>query len=678
MSSASRVTKIINHALSHIAVPPSSSLPLSSSSVSARTVYLALSGGVDSSVAGWLLRERGYIVKPVFLRCWDIPVEHDHPSSFRHRQRHDDDIHHHHQTSSSYAQAPPLSYSSPCFERELRNAEAACRALNIDAADLRVVDLVSEYWTQVFENVLLNGLANGQTPNPDLACNKYIKFDAFPKRLAALLLATTPETETGRLQGEEDCGDDLQHTQTQPKEAQLKKRRGSVASSKSSSTQRRPRSAPLPSGVNVKVNVNGDGDNINVVDDIRIATGHYARLRTTTTLMSVMDEAVMVCSEKEVDSNVNGQTREVTQLLCGIDPIKDQSYFLASVSCDALSRFMMPLGVLTKSDVRAIASHIGLPAAKQRSSRGLCFVANGSGSGNANGNGSDVRRDENAQNNNNNDKDQIQHTKKKQSFADFVSQFLPSSSPSSSLSSPSSSTSLHGSKSHNRHDRYNRDASDVAEDVSNTDNASLLVPRFTHARSRLDLGPCSSPAWAYTVGQRARIPGQSSRLFVAGACQRRHRVMVVPHDDPWLFTRRFVCPTVDWVCGYPPVELNAASGGGMQVEYKPCSTAQRRKAVIQEDEDGEREGGIVVEPERGWDRRIGEGQAVVLYQGDVCLGAAWPRDSDGDREWQWEEEDDDEVGWTHNKEREGKNVGKRDLCVSRDEGRCSRFECASD
>lgn len=61
---------------------------------------------------------------------------------------------------------------------------------------------------------------------------------------------------------------------------------------------------------------------------------------------------------------IYGDQREImftTQVLCGVDPVNDQSYILASMSADVLRRFMMSPGVLTKSEVRAIAAHVGLP-----------------------------------------------------------------------------------------------------------------------------------------------------------------------------------------------------------------------------------------------------------------------------------------------------------------------------
>ncbi|MFN3302727.1 MAG: tRNA 2-thiouridine(34) synthase MnmA, partial [Roseateles sp.] len=77
----------------------------------------------------------------------------------------------------------------------------------------------------------------------------------------------------------------------------------------------------------------------------KIATGHYARVR-------------------EVDGEF--------QLLKGLDPLKDQSYFLHRLSQAQMSKAMFPVGHLPKTEVRRIAAEIGLPNAKKKDSTGIC------------------------------------------------------------------------------------------------------------------------------------------------------------------------------------------------------------------------------------------------------------------------------------------------------------------
>ncbi len=78
-----------------------------------------------------------------------------------------------------------------------------------------------------------------------------------------------------------------------------------------------------------------------------IATGHYAR----------------------VHRDENG-----TQLLRGVDPNKDQSYFLHRLTQEQIARVLFPVGDLHKTEVRRIAEEIGLPNAKKKDSTGICFI----------------------------------------------------------------------------------------------------------------------------------------------------------------------------------------------------------------------------------------------------------------------------------------------------------------
>jgi tRNA-specific 2-thiouridylase len=81
----------------------------------------------------------------------------------------------------------------------------------------------------------------------------------------------------------------------------------------------------------------------------KIATGHYARVR--------LNEAT-------------GRH----ELLKGLDPSKDQSYFLHRLNQAQLSKTLFPVGELHKTEVRRIAAEIGLPNAKKKDSTGICFI----------------------------------------------------------------------------------------------------------------------------------------------------------------------------------------------------------------------------------------------------------------------------------------------------------------
>lgn len=81
----------------------------------------------------------------------------------------------------------------------------------------------------------------------------------------------------------------------------------------------------------------------------RIATGHYARVR-------------------------QNPATGLFELLKGLDPSKDQSYFLHRLNQAQLSKTLFPVGELHKSEVRRIAEEIGLPNAKKKDSTGICFI----------------------------------------------------------------------------------------------------------------------------------------------------------------------------------------------------------------------------------------------------------------------------------------------------------------
>jgi len=81
----------------------------------------------------------------------------------------------------------------------------------------------------------------------------------------------------------------------------------------------------------------------------KIATGHYARVRLN-------------------------ETTGRHELLKGLDPSKDQSYFLHRLNQAQLSKTLFPVGELHKTEVRRIAEEIGLPNAKKKDSTGICFI----------------------------------------------------------------------------------------------------------------------------------------------------------------------------------------------------------------------------------------------------------------------------------------------------------------
>ncbi len=198
-----------------------------------KRVVVGLSGGVDSSVSAYLLQQEGYEVIGLFMRNW-----------------HDETV--------------TLSNDCPWID-DSNDALLVAEHLGIP---FQVLDLSKEYKERIVDYMFAEYEA-GRTPNPDVLCNREIKFDVFLK--AAL-----------------DLGADY------------------------------------------------------------VATGHYCRKTTT--------------------------EDGIHHLLAGLDPNKDQSYFLCQLSQEQLSKALFPIGNLQKAEVRAIAKEIGLVTAEKKDSQGLCFV----------------------------------------------------------------------------------------------------------------------------------------------------------------------------------------------------------------------------------------------------------------------------------------------------------------
>jgi tRNA-specific 2-thiouridylase len=108
-----------------------------------KKVVVGLSGGVDSSVAAWILKEQGYDVTGLFMKNW-------------------------HDTTG-------LLQSDCHWEDDLMFAEMVAKKLNIP---FHQVDLSTEYRQRVV-NYMFSEYEKGRTPNPDVLCNREIKFDSF-------------------------------------------------------------------------------------------------------------------------------------------------------------------------------------------------------------------------------------------------------------------------------------------------------------------------------------------------------------------------------------------------------------------------------------------------------------------------------------------------------------------
>lgn len=195
-----------------------------------KKVIVGMSGGVDSAVAAYLLQQQGYQVAGMFMKNWE---EED--------------------PNSAYCSA----------QIDMQDAQQVCDDLEIP---LYKVNFAKQYWDRVFSH-FLSEYESGRTPNPDIICNKEIKFKAF---------------------------------------------------------------------LNYALKLGAD----------YIATGHYVR------------------------TTKNGKLN----LLKGIDPNKDQSYFLHSVASSELEKALFPIGDLHKSQVRQLAMEMGFINHDKKDSTGICFI----------------------------------------------------------------------------------------------------------------------------------------------------------------------------------------------------------------------------------------------------------------------------------------------------------------
>lgn len=116
-------------------------------------VMVGLSGGVDSAVALLLLKEEGYDVHAGFMRNWDAIANNDISGN------------------------PTLDDDACPQEVDYEDAKKVAETLGVP---LDRVDFIKEYWDDVFL-YFLKEYERGRTPNPDVFCNKYIKFAAFLK-----------------------------------------------------------------------------------------------------------------------------------------------------------------------------------------------------------------------------------------------------------------------------------------------------------------------------------------------------------------------------------------------------------------------------------------------------------------------------------------------------------------
>jgi tRNA-specific 2-thiouridylase len=193
-------------------------------------IMVAMSGGVDSAVSALLLQQQGKPIAGMFMKNWE-----------------EDD-----------------RFGTCPAEQDAADAQAVADVMGIA---LHRRNFAAEYWDFVFEE-FLDEYRAGRTPNPDILCNREIKFKTF-------------------LEHAMDLGADY------------------------------------------------------------IATGHYVRSD---------------CKDG------------VHRLLRGLDPNKDQSYFLYTIGQQQLAHTLFPVGELLKPEVRTLAEDCNLPVHAKKDSTGICFI----------------------------------------------------------------------------------------------------------------------------------------------------------------------------------------------------------------------------------------------------------------------------------------------------------------
>ncbi len=217
--------------------------------VRGKKVFVGMSGGVDSSVSAALLIDAGYDVTGVFIRTWQP------------------------------------DFIQCTWRDERRDAMRVCAHLGIPFLEC---DGESAYRDNV-AMYMIEEYRAGRVPNPDVMCNREVKFGVFWAFAQA-------------------HGADY------------------------------------------------------------IATGHYAQVQN-----QVLSRRVSG-GPRPNDYSVGQATPGTFELVRGIDPAKDQSYFLWTLTSDDLAHTLFPVGHLPKTEVRKLAEKYNIPVATKKDSQGVCFL----------------------------------------------------------------------------------------------------------------------------------------------------------------------------------------------------------------------------------------------------------------------------------------------------------------
>ncbi len=300
-------------------------------STSHTTVFVGMSGGVDSSVAALLLKRRGFDVVGVFMKNW----------------------------------TQNISESVWCtWEEDQRFARSAAQQIGIP---LYTWDFENEYRALVFE-YFLREYKNGNTPNPDVMCNKEIKFGLFLKKALAMgaqYIATghyvriAPDIPKKTGHSLVPAASDALYS---PQQNSAESGNRAFAGSENSFSEYQARSGP----VHMSFAEAGVGGGNALMESFR-NPGELGPRRGR--------QGENADNRKSQEfSNYRLTEAHSRRLSIAKDLNKDQSYFLWTLTQEQLRHCLFPIGDLTKPEVRAIAAQHGLVNATRKDSQGLCFV----------------------------------------------------------------------------------------------------------------------------------------------------------------------------------------------------------------------------------------------------------------------------------------------------------------
>ena len=267
----------------------------------------------------------------------------------------------------------------------------------------------------------------------------------------------------------------------------------------------------------------------------KIATGHYARVR---------------------------ETDGAFGLLKGLDPLKDQSYFLHRLTQAQLSKTLFPIGELPKTEVRRIAAEIGLPNARKKDSTGICFIG-------------------------------------ERPFREFLGRYLANT-PGPIEDDRGRTIGEHvGLSFYTLGQRKGIGIGGLKERGSAREGAPGAAVRG---------GPRGAAVRESLRGAAVRGGGDHAPWFVARKDIAANTLYVVQgHGHPWLLAHRLSANDTSWVAGHAPVNAHLAAKtryrqGDAGCEYRAAAPAGFELRFEQ--------------PQ--W--AVTPGQSAVLYDGEVCLG----------------------------------------------------------